>query len=330
MITGRYLLRILFIFLFSFHVCYAFAQPTLPDIAGSAGKGIVILSWTCQYNGIKSITVLRSMDSVGNYSAIGHVLKKGKGIQAFADGHPAAGKNFYKLAIVFNSGLSWSSNHCHVYVDRAMPGKSSMNLPENDSLQKFIVTEDITKPAVTDTITNSFIRSENNKTKSTQPRTDSHKLSKPDTTGLYSNKQKVNNIPTDTIRHRVVVSFVLDSVDVAADVSAGSVNSAPQKKKIIVTFEDPGENSVTFVKSRFIFTDSETGHVDMFLPDDVKSHHYSVKFYDEKGHDIIDIPKVNTSKIIIDKRNFQRSGTYKFVIRRDVTEFERGYITIDP
>lgn len=304
------------------------AQPTLPDIAGSSDKGIVILSWTCQYNGIKSVTVLRSSDSISNYSVIGHVLKKEKGIQAFADGHPVAGKNFYKLAIVFNSGLSWSSNHCHVYVDKTMLEKQ-LSLPGNDSLQKFIVTEDISGSAIADTITSSIIRSEHNKALNNKTPGGNPQPPKTDTGHLSPAKQEVKaKKDTATLKHKIIVSFQLDSIDVAADVTVRDEHFIPQKKKIIVTFEDPGENSATFIKSRFIFTDTITGHVDMFLPDDIKSHHYSVKFYDEKDHVIIDIPKVTAPKIIIDKRNFQQSGTFKFIIRRDVTEFERGYVVI--
>ena len=308
------------------------AQPSLPYIAGSAGKGIVILSWVCQYNGIKSITVFRSSDSVNYYSVIGHVKKKDKGVQAFADGHPVAGKNFYKLAIVFNSGLSWSSNHCSVYVDKQSIDLQAKALPENDSLQKFIVTEDVSKPAITDSIASSINRNDKSKVKNNgQAKT---KLSIQDTNTLSGAAPKPNTkIDTATKKelvHKVYVSFNLDSTDIVAEISSGNTHSVPPRKKITVTFVDPGENSVGFIKPRFISIDPATGHINMDLPDDVKTHHYSLKFYDEQGHVVIEVPRVNAAKIIIDKRNFQHPGIYKFILRKDVTELERGYIELKP
>jgi hypothetical protein len=326
MIPGRYALRILLIIIFYLSTFSAIAQPTLPDIAGSAGKGIVILSWVCQYNGIRSITVLHSMDSVKGYTEAGHIKKKDKGVQAFADGHPAIGKNFYKLAIVFNSGLTWSSNHCCVVVDKT----SEIPLPENDSLQKFIVTQDLGKAAIADTIARSVTRNDRSAIKP-----DKIKQAVPDTSGLFVDEPKTKN-KIDTAKkqaeppHKILVSFEFDSSDLVSGAHPGSGQVAPQKKKITVNFEDPGENSITFIKSRFIFTDPATGHVNMQLPDDIKTHHYSVKFYDEHNHVVIDVPKISTANIIIDKRNFQQNGVYKFILRRDVTEFERGYIEIKP
>ena len=310
------------------------AQPALPDVAGSTDKGIVILSWICQYNGIRSITVLHSTDSVKNYTEIGHVKKKDKGIQAFVDGHPAAGRNFYKLAIIFNSGLSWTSNHCSVYVAKGLTGIAGQVLPENDSLQKFIVTEDISKAAATDTITNTILRNGNSAGKNNKPRKDDV-MPKPDTSSLFSDVPN-HKIRVDTMKkllapmQKISVSFELDSSDIAAGMYVGNNPVVQHQRKITVTFEDPGENSTSFIKSRFIFTDAVTGHVNMELPDDVKLHHYSVKFYDEQNHVAIEVPKINTAKIIIDKRNFQHKGIYKFILRKDVTELEQGYIEIKP
>src|SRR6185312_3997416 len=90
------------------------AQPMLPDIAGTSQKGIVVLTWNCQYNGIKSIAVQRSSDSAHNYATIGYVKNVKKGVQAFIDGHPGAGNNFYQLYIIFGSDLTWNSNHLKI------------------------------------------------------------------------------------------------------------------------------------------------------------------------------------------------------------------------
>jgi len=334
MIPGLHYFRILFILIFQFGALRVAAQPTLPGIAGSADKGIVILSWVCQYNGLKSVTVLRSTDSLNNYSAIGHVKKRDKGVQAFVDGHPVAGKNFYKLAIIFSSGLSWSSNHCSVYVDRASLNLSSPPLPENDSLQQFIVTEDLARPAATDAIATSVISIKNARKNSTGPAVVAPGETKQNVRALATDRQN-SQTKTDTPaknpapEHKIHVAFEMDSSDMAGGMHSSGAGTQPHKK-ITVTFEDPGTNSLTFVKSRYVFIDPATGHVNLDLPDDIKTHHYSLKFYDEHDHVIMEVPRINVSKIIIDKRNFQHPGVYKFILRKDVTELERGYIEIKP
>ena len=120
------------------------AQPTLPDLTGTNENGLALLSWTCQYDGVKSISVLRSADSNFNYTTVGYVRKLLKGVQAFVDGHPMPGKNFYKLSIVFNSGLTWGSNHHGVYVDSASINPKRI-VPANEALQKMIVTDMLEK-----------------------------------------------------------------------------------------------------------------------------------------------------------------------------------------
>ena len=98
------------------------AQPVLPDIVGATDKGINVLSWTSQYDGIKSIAVQRSSDSVYNFATIGYVKNLKKVTQAFIDGHPVPGNNWYRLYINFNSDLTWYSNRFKIFVDSAATG----------------------------------------------------------------------------------------------------------------------------------------------------------------------------------------------------------------
>lgn len=134
MISG---LRIqpLFVILFLFFAPSAIAQPVLPDLTGATDKAINVISWTCQYDGIKSIAVQRSADSVFNYATIGYVKNLKKGPQAYIDGHPAPGDNWYRLYIVFSSDLTWYSNPTKLFVDSASILNKGV-LPPNDSLQK--------------------------------------------------------------------------------------------------------------------------------------------------------------------------------------------------
>ncbi len=274
----------------------AMAQPTLPDIAAAADKGVVVLSWNCQYDRIKAIAVYRSADSVNGYKQIGNVKDLSKGLQAFVDGHPEAGKNFYRLAIVFRSGLTWNSNHCGVFVNESLL-ESSVKLPSNDSLQHFKLTEE------------KSVRKEYPKTP--------------------PESETANVTPPADTRRKISVSFEQAPVqpELSLPVKDTTKTVAPPRK-IVISFGDGDADPSVIIRSKYIFTDEVTGHVNMFLPDDVNKHNYSVKFYDQRNKQVTEIPKIKVSKTIIDRRNFQHKGVYKFVLRKDFTELETGFITL--
>ena len=441
------------------------AQPTLPDLTGNGEKGLVLLSWICQYDGVKSIAVLRSADSSFNYSTVGYVKKLYKGVQAFADGHPMPGRNYYRLSIVFNSGLTWNSNHYGVYVDSAVLRNARL-MPSNEALQKLIVTEQTDKVAKTEipqprkypapadrdkymevlrkdtapelpplkpklNITNNdgdnldissyieTLQDETQKKISITYQSDVEEIDptayldedKSNTTKTPDQKKKVNvtfddakdipafveSLPKSPGR-KITVSYTPDSgdLDSKAYLKEEEEEDKPQKK-ISLTFKDEAEvhayietlpklshskitlsysvdsgdirskakplainplsafttteppkppeesprpkisirlkdepivNSANDIKSKIIFSDPSNGHVRMNLPDDVKTRHYSIKFYDNENHMVIEIPRINSMKIILDKRNFQKKGLYKFVLRKDGLELEAGYINI--
>lgn len=436
---GRFLMLCLVILSFT-----AKAQPMLPDITGSQEKGVVLLSWMCQYDGVKSIAVLRSADSNFNYSTIGFVKKLYKGMQAYADGHPAPGKNYYKLSIVFASGLTWGSNHFGVYVDSLTALKNS-KLPSNEQLQRMIVT-DTDKP-LTGTVGKTVNPQTGTKVapadrdrymevikKEPVKREETNLVKQPATKPQYGLKQTevnkdeqgsylqripqemldkmeitytddtdeaddeedavvvpqkvvnmtfsqkddaaafasalpkddkkkftityndnagstdrsvkdtakrvvtksnselrtyLNALPEDK-KGKVTISYSADSADMhTAAIKEQVIAEGPAKPKISIRFaDDANVNVAADVRSRYIFNDAVSGNVTMNLPDDIITHHYSVKFYDADGHEVIEIPKLNTAKIILDKRNFQHKGQYRFALRRDVIELESGYINI--
>lgn len=451
---GRF--SILFIlFLVTFSIA-AIAQPTLPDLMGDEQEGLVLLSWTCQYDGVKSISVLRSADSSFNYSTIGYVKKLYKGVQAFADGHPMPGKNYYKLSIVFNSGLTWGSNHYGVYVD-SIAVRKGRAMPSNEALQKLIVNEAQEKAAKPEKaekpdgkILNAVAPADKDKymevykkdapaavadlpeqklkmperkddeevsvedyiqtlpaetrkkiaityeddseevdaadyiedkkpvepqkkvnvtfdNKSdvaafveTLPKSDKRKFTVsynvdttvPDPSKYLEDNKKpaeqkkvsvtlnteaavqayVETLPK-TSKNKVTISYNVDSITNNAKVvndaiKKQEVTPTPRPKITIKFADDMNVNEAADVKSKYIFNDARSGNVTMSLPDDIATHHYSIKFFDKENHMVIEIPKINTAKIILDKRNFQKKGQYKFALRRDVVELESGYINI--
>lgn len=252
----------------------AMAQPILPELTGATDKGINVISWTCQYDGIKSIAVQRSADSMYNFVTVGYVKNLKKGPQAFIDGHPQPGVNWYRLYIVFNSDLTWYSNRFSLSVDSAAIIAKGV-LPPNDSLQKLAA-----KVRVDSTVV------------------------------------KKGNIVT-TVDTGGPKAYTIDSL--YADVP---------KLVLSISIPDPEEiDAYSYLKSRFVFTNPFTGNVTLDIPDAGKRH-YSVKFFNNSGTEIMDIPKVNAPQVIIDKRNFQKKGLYKFELREERKKLESGYITI--
>ncbi len=306
-------ISIVFLFALVLYGISAMAQPALPDFAGSVDKGVIVLSWNCQYKGVKSIAILRSADGLSGYSTIGYVANVDKGLQVFVDGHPLPGKNCYKLGISFSSGLKWSSNSNCFTIDKNTSALSS-GLPSNDSIQSLIVTQDVPAKhpggASPSWQKKSALNAEQDDADSTDEPLESAQK--------YTSSKSA-------IPPKVSVSYRGDTAR-----SVQNAVPAPQGKKIVLSFEDADENSSQLVKSRFISADAVTGHVIMNLPADVATHHYSIKFFDDKNTMITEVPKINAPKIIIDKRNFQRRGTYKFKIHRDGLELETGYVYIVP
>lgn len=237
------MLRSVSLFLVFIFLCLSkiSAQSVLPDITSITQNGLNILSWTSQYDGIKSIAVQRSADSAYNYATIGYVKNLKKGQQAFIDGHPLPGNNFYRLYIVFASDLTWYSNRTKLFVDSAQLLKQAV-LPPNDSLQKMI----------------------------------------------------------------------------------GGLTLDPSGSP------DPSEiNAYTYIRSIYVFTNPFTGHINVELPDDEdKSANYSVNFFDTKDKRVLEVARVPQHSVIIDKRNFQKKGMYKFELKKNKDILETGYITI--
>lgn len=262
----------------------AFAQaPVLPDIAIASDKGVNVLSWTCQYDGIKSIAVQRSSDSVFNYTTVGYVRNTQKGPQAFIDGHPQAGNNWYRLYIGFSSDLTWYSNTVKVYIDSATLLNKSV-IPPNDSLQKYASSINLKPEDIVATSADA-------------------------TTTTYS---------TGTV-----------SPSARPATNNGTVAARPAPKLELNIPKSEEVNQYTYVKSRHVFTNPFTGHVTLELPEDSRKV-YAIQFFkqgDERTP-VLDIPRLRKSKVVIDKRNFQGKGVYKFVLYEGANKMDEGYISI--
>lgn len=291
------------------------AQPMLPDIAVSKDKGINIISWNCQYDGIKSIAVQRSSDSIYNYKTIGLVKNLQKGVQAYIDGHPTPGKNFYRLYIVFNSQLTWYSNRARMKVDSAELLNKRV-LPPNDSLQKYVSSlvfqTDVTNTGKINVLNvEQPIKQPLNKPTTKAKSTEDTTLLSPDLSGK-------------PISENTTVTTTTTSSETAPPVEV----APPPPPKIILDIPQTSEDeSFSFVQSQYVFTDPFNGHVNIVLPDS-KYHLYTLIFKNSDGKKIMVIEKINEPKVILDKRNFNKKGIYDFELKRDRKNFENGKISI--
>lgn len=111
-----------FLNLFIILTCVAItgnAQKQLPELELITEQAENLLSWYCQFDGVKAISVQRSSDSVRNFTTIGMLNNPKKGNQFYRDMHPIVGKNYYRLSIEFGSDLEWFSNTYKCVIDSA-------------------------------------------------------------------------------------------------------------------------------------------------------------------------------------------------------------------
>jgi hypothetical protein len=276
----------------------AFSQPLLPDMSCSVFNNSVLLSWNCQYDGVKNISVFRSADSSMNYSLVGFVKTLKKGVQTFEDEHPYGGKNYYRLTITFKSGLNWNSNYCKAVV---LQGATTSVAP---------------KPAP-----QPAVRVDTAGRRAQAPMTQPARPAMTETGALATVEKK--RVVCDTVgkgNNNISLTFIPDSV-------TGRLQ-LPRRRPVIST-DDPSLRQPDLIKSQYIFADQVTGHIKMELPEDIGTAHYSVRFYDGQNNAVVDVQRVNNTKLLLDRRNFRRRGMYKFILRKDGLELERGYVNVN-
>lgn len=121
----------------------------------------------------------------------------------------------------------------------------------------------------------------------------------------------------------------LDSTAVANRIALPSNDSV---QKIISQMDENLVNMkvvepIVMPQSRHVFTNPFTGNINIEL-DEVEKNNYSLFFYNGSEKEVLKIKRVNESTIILDKRNFQKQGLYKFKLYKNQEEFEIGYINI--
>lgn len=86
-------------------------------------------------------------------------------------------------------------------------------------------------------------------------------------------------------------------------------------------------NTITYPKSQYVFTNPFTGNINIEIQDAFKES-YSLIFYNQQDKEVLKIPRINDKVVILDKRNFQTTGLFKFRLFKNKEEFDKGFVTI--
>ena len=86
-------------------------------------------------------------------------------------------------------------------------------------------------------------------------------------------------------------------------------------------------NTVSYPKSQYVFTNPFTGNINIEIQDALKENYHLI-FYDQADKQVLFIPRINDKVVILDKRNFQSLGLFKFKLFKNKEEFDKGFVTI--
>ncbi len=85
--------------------------------------------------------------------------------------------------------------------------------------------------------------------------------------------------------------------------------------------------TVSYPKSQYVFTNPFTGNINIEIQDALKET-YLLVFYDQQDKEVLRVPRINDKVVILDKRNFQTTGLFKFKLFKNKEEFDKGFITV--
>lgn len=205
-----------------------------------------LINWNCQFEGVKSIAVQRSTDSIKNFVTIGVVSKPKKGLGNYTDDKPVAGKNFYRLSVNFTGDIEWFSNTYKVFLDSTTIAKSLEQAIQSGTSKSILPEKDKTTTGTNTTV-------------------------------------NIPPPPVDTVFH--------------------------------------------YTPSSKVFTNPFTGHININL-DDAVGKLYTVRFYTPEKEEILRVPRITKTRLVVDKNNFNSTGTYLFEVYLGEELVESGYVTI--
>ena len=102
----------------------------------------------------------------------------------------------------------------------------------------------------------------------------------------------------------------------------------PTGRVVTLSLPPTDVTDISYILPIHVSLSAATGHIRVALPAYPTDAVYSLAFYTMQGDIVVDIPHAKARDFLIDKRNFQRSGTYRFILRRDGVLLESACIRV--
>ena len=316
----------------------------LPAIMVSTEQAENNLTWYCQYEGVKSISVQRSADSVRNFTTIGLINAPKKGNGTYRDLHPTVGKNYYRLSIAFGGDLEWFSNTYKIILDSATIAKvqqekaaAALAVIETMKAAEAAAQAAAEQQAASERALNALkeearVAKLNEAAEKKAAQLEKEKAAAA-TAALIKAEKKVDNIAQE-------------KTEALAEMKAKSNVDKLEKEKATPTAESKLDKKVakkeksnlliepvvapppfTFVPSTKIYTNPYTGHVNIKL-EDAWNRRYSIRFYDPSKNEVLRISRVSKPSLVLDKNNFNSRGIYSFQLFDGSAVIDTGFVTI--
>ena len=316
----------------------------LPAIMVSTEQAENNLTWYCQYEGVKSISVQRSADSVRNFTTIGLINAPKKGNGTYRDLHPTVGKNYYRLSIAFGGDLEWFSNTYKIILDSATIAKvqqekaaAALAVIETMKAAEAAAQAAAEQKAASERALNALkeearVAKLNEAAEKKAAQLEKEKAAAA-TAALIKAAKKVDNIAQE-------------KTEALAEMKAKSNVDKLEKEKATPTAESKLDKKVakkeksnlliepvvapapfTFVPSTKIYTNPNTGHVTIKL-EDAWNRRYSIRFYDPSKNEVLRISRVSKPSLVLDKNNFNSRGIYSFQLFDGSAVIDTGFVTI--
>jgi chemotaxis protein histidine kinase CheA len=316
----------------------------LPAIMVSTEQAENNLTWYCQYEGVKSISVQRSADSVRNFTTIGLINAPKKGNGTYRDLHPTVGKNYYRLSIAFGGDLEWFSNTYKIILDSATIAKvqqekaaAALAVIETMKAAEAAAQAAAEQQAASERALNALkeearVAKLNEAAEKKAAQLEKEKAAAA-TAALIKAAKKVDNIAQE-------------KTEALAEMKAKSNVDKLEKEKATPTAESKLDKKVakkeksnlliepvvapapfTFVPSTKIYTNPNTGHVNIKL-EDAWNRRYSIRFYDPSKNEVLRISRVSKPSLVLDKNNFNSRGIYSFQLFDGSAVIDTGFVTI--
>ena len=316
----------------------------LPAIMVSTEQAENNLTWYCQYEGVKSISVQRSADSVRNFTTIGLINAPKKGNGTYRDLHPTVGKNYYRLSIAFGGDLEWFSNTYKIILDSATIAKvqqekaaAALAVIETMKAAEAAAQAAAEQQAASERALNALkeearVAKLNEAAEKKAAQLEKEKAAAA-TAALIKAAKKVDNIAQE-------------KTEALAEMKAKSNVDKLEKEKATPTAESKLDKKVakkeksnlliepvvapppfTFVPSTKIYTNPNTGHVTIKL-EDAWNRRYSIRFYDPSKNEVLRISRVSKPSLVLDKNNFNSRGIYSFQLFDGSAVIDTGFVTI--